>query len=97
MKRYWFKRKLFGWGWQPATWEGWLVIVIFAALIIGNFVFRYADVINLDDAYVYRFVAETFGLSFLLILICVRTGEKPRWQWGKRIEDPEDNDPTVPR
>jgi hypothetical protein len=24
---YWFKRKLFGWGWMPVTWQGWLVIV----------------------------------------------------------------------
>jgi len=97
MTRYWFKRKLFGWGWQPATWEGWLVIIGFIAILFANFFFRYADVIDLDERYAYRFVAETCGLIVLLILICLRTGEKPRWQWGKHIEDEQDQDPTAPR
>ena len=33
-KGYWFKRKIFGWGWAPATWQGWLVITIFVGFIL---------------------------------------------------------------
>ena len=97
MQRYWFKRKLFGWGWQPATWEGWLAFIGYTFLVIGNFFFRYADRIEEHDAIAYRFVFDTVLLTIALILICVRTGEKPRWQWGKRIEDEDDIDPTAPR
>lgn len=24
-KHLWFKRKLYGWGWVPVRWQGWLV------------------------------------------------------------------------
>ncbi len=30
----WFKRKLYGWGWTPATWQGWAVIGIFLVSIM---------------------------------------------------------------
>ena len=29
---YWFKRKLYGWGWVPVKWQGWLVIAISIAI-----------------------------------------------------------------
>ena len=32
--RYWFVRKQFGYGWVPATWEGWLVLTLFFVLFI---------------------------------------------------------------
>lgn len=33
-KGYWFKAKPFGWGWTPATWQGWLIMVLYIALIV---------------------------------------------------------------
>lgn len=33
--KIWFKRKRFGWGWYPASWEGWLVTVVYIALVVG--------------------------------------------------------------
>ncbi|PIR75110.1 MAG: hypothetical protein CO030_02415 [Candidatus Magasanikbacteria bacterium CG_4_9_14_0_2_um_filter_42_11] len=97
MRRYWFKRKLFGWGWQPATWEGWLVLVAYIVIALGNLFFRYAGSVSEDAQSIYRFLFDTIILTIILILITVRTGEKPRWQWGKRIEDEQDTDPTAPR
>ncbi|EKD68271.1 MAG: hypothetical protein ACD_48C00001G0003 [uncultured bacterium] len=97
MKRYWFKRKLFGWGWQPATWEGWLVLFGFVAISFANFFFRYTDRIDVSETLAYRFAFDTFVLVIILMIICLRTGEKPRWQWGKRIEDKDDTDPNAPR
>lgn len=32
-KKLWFKRKLYGWGWTPVKWQGWLTIIIYIALI----------------------------------------------------------------
>ena len=35
MKKIWFIRKHYGWGWMPSpkTWEGWAVIVVLAIII----------------------------------------------------------------
>jgi len=35
-KRYWFRKKRFGWGWTPATGEGWIATFAFAAIIVGG-------------------------------------------------------------
>jgi len=35
--KYWFRRKLYGWGWTPATWQGWLTLLIFILIIPLNF------------------------------------------------------------
>ena len=29
-KKLWFRAKCYGWGWYPCSWEGWLVILIWA-------------------------------------------------------------------
>ena len=73
---YWFKRKLYGWGWVPVKWQGWLVVVIgiailFAGLYIGE----------IDDA------PGAALLGFILMIAFIFTfgywkGEKPRWQGG---------------
>ncbi len=81
MRRLWFKRKWFGWGWYPATWEGWLATAAYAALLV--FFGR-----TLDEAATPQDVAFTFLLPVLILTIafirlCYRMGEKPRWQWGK--------------
>ena len=31
---YWFKARLYGWGWTPATWQGWLVLAIWLVLVL---------------------------------------------------------------
>ncbi|MCX6717702.1 MAG: hypothetical protein NTU76_03445 [Candidatus Taylorbacteria bacterium] len=27
MSKLWFKRKTYGWGWVPSSWEGWFVVI----------------------------------------------------------------------
>ena len=78
---YWFKRKLYGWGWTPATWQGWVVLIFFLALTVLNAVRLDSDSHSASDALI-NFVPETFVLVLLLIAVCWKTGEKPRWQWG---------------
>jgi len=70
-KGYWFKRKLYGWGWTPARWQGWVVLLVFSALAILNSLF-------IDSTFIFRTIILVLILSF----ICWKTGEKPRWQWG---------------
>lgn len=84
-KQYWFKRKTYGWGWYPATWQGWLVTLIYTVLII-------ALALTVDENSPSREVMFTFVLPLVLLTltflrIAYKTGESPRWQWGKKKED----------
>ncbi len=41
--RPWFKRKTYGWGWTPVSWQGWLVtlglvVVITVIVRLGAFI-----------------------------------------------------------
>ncbi len=80
-ERYWFKRKLYGWGWTPATWEGWVSILVFLGLLVFN-AFRLEVLAGVEEAVAFTFAWQTLLLTGVLILICYKTGESPRWQWG---------------
>ena len=32
--KIWFKAKMYGWGWQPQSWEGWLVLTMYLVAVI---------------------------------------------------------------
>lgn len=77
---YWFKAKLYGWGWAPAKWQGWLVLLVYITLVAGF-------AATIDESSPTREVGFTFVLpvallTAALIRICYKKGEKPRWQWG---------------
>ena len=80
MKKFWFKNKDYGWGWVPASREGWLVLLVYVAGIIGAaFLFDWKT-----EQSIYRFVGIELLLTAALIVICYKTGEKPEWRWGKK-------------
>lgn len=89
MKRIWFKRKLYGWGWAPVTWEGWLVILVYIGLILTLAFTREEYVPGNPDSGSNFLVSALpiIVLTILLVTISYKKGEKPRWQWGKRLED----------
>jgi Na+/proline symporter len=83
MPRYWFKSKTYGWGWTPATREGWLAIlayVIIFALLAWNL--TTIDLTN-NDFYI-QYLFPVFTLHVILIWIAYKTGEPPHWSWGKK-------------
>ena len=79
---YWFKRKLYGWGWTPARWQGWVTVIVFAFLIGFTTALSLHDYRTEGIDWV-RFLLPTIVLVGLLIFICYKKGEKPKWQWGK--------------
>lgn len=81
-KGYWFKRKLYGWGWTPAKPAGWAVIGLYLFSILGLVV--YAEKTGCVEEEPFRFVALVVVATILLIVIAWRTGEPPKWQWGKQ-------------
>jgi hypothetical protein len=79
-KGYWFKNKIYGWGWTPVTWQGWLTTGLYIVFVL-------AFAFTIDDKSPSREVMFTgilpiFLLTIALIRICYKKGEAPRWQWG---------------
>lgn len=70
MARYWFTAKRYGWGWQPATWEGWLTLFVWI-LCLSFFV-------TSTPPNILGILASVL----VLLLVCWKKGETPRWQWG---------------
>jgi hypothetical protein len=85
-KRYWFRARLYGWGWTPARWQGWLVLFGFFAFLLINFYRLDSASDSESDALIYL-LPETWLAVFVLLAICWKTGEWPRWQWGPPKKD----------
>lgn len=84
-KGYWFKAKLYGWGWVPVKWQGWAVIGAYIAAV-AFFAFT-IDKSSPAQEVVFTFLLPITLLTFTLIRICYLKGEKPRWQWGPLKKD----------
>ncbi|MCF7812462.1 hypothetical protein K9M59_02605 [Candidatus Gracilibacteria bacterium] len=77
---YWFKAKLYGWGWVPVTWHGWLIMLVYIGAVI-----LFALTIDKDSSareIAFTFILPAILLTVTLIRICYKTGEKPCWHWG---------------
>jgi hypothetical protein len=77
---YWFKRKLYGWGWTPATKEGWFLL----ALYIFSILYVVRTTIEVQQA-----LLELAIITILFLFIVYRKGEPPKWQWGLPKQDEE--------
>ena len=80
-ENYWFRRKVWGWGWVPATWQGWAALVAFVVALVAILVpfIRIPNPSNTDALW---FIVRVAAWVFLLILVSYLTGEPPKWQWG---------------
>ncbi|MFA6364852.1 MAG: hypothetical protein WCW78_00420 [Candidatus Paceibacterota bacterium] len=84
-ENFWFKRKLYGWGWTPVTWQGWLVIAFFLGFVLWNSLDLEPNMGPIDANF-YWFFGKIIAAIIVLLVICYKTGEKPRWQWGVKEE-----------
>lgn len=86
---YWFKRKLYGWGWTPARWQGWVVIAVYVLAILGLVLTKEKDIPGNPDSgsNLLAFALPIILLTIVLIIITYKKGEKPRWQWGHPKKD----------
>jgi len=79
----WFKRRMFGLGWVPIRWQGWVVTLLYIIGLVS--IFNEVDGRSRSASDTLISVAIPFIiLTAFLIIICYKTGEKPMWQWGKR-------------
>jgi hypothetical protein len=92
---HWFKRKIWGWGWIPVTWQGWLATVLYATLII-ILVLNKEEAIpgNPDSGSNFLvFGLPIIALTVLFIFIAYKKGEKPKWQWGLPKDEKDKKSP----
>jgi hypothetical protein len=72
-KRNWFSAKRFGWGWgPPTTWEGWLVLVVWFAVLIPTSYW-------LAPRNMPLFLTFTAVMVGAIVAICYAKGEPPHW------------------
>jgi len=81
MPPLWFKAKRYGYGWYPCTWQGWVILLVFIALIMG-YVFLVPIVPDASTSEVLLYLIPVWVITAILIAICWCTGEQPRWRWG---------------
>ncbi|WP_437540915.1 hypothetical protein [Sorangium sp. So ce367] len=75
--KYWFPAKRYGWGWGlPSAWQGWVVLLIYFALVLGGIPFIRAT------RGIVVYIIYVSVLTAALIAICWLKGEPPRWRWG---------------
>ncbi|MDE1918014.1 MAG: hypothetical protein KGH96_18210 [Sphingomonadales bacterium] len=72
--KIWFRRRRFGWGWSPATKEGWAVLLAYLLVILAC----KSALSHHGPALPVAVVVATLGL----IAICYARGEAPGWRWG---------------
>ena len=73
MSKLWFKNKTYGYGWVPASWEGWVILIIYIVLLTGF-------IINFDS----NGVVPAVILTIILLLICYKKGETLEWRWKNK-------------
>ena len=66
--KVWFGPRSGGWGWEPVSWEGWLVTIISALVLVATYALRRGQ----PD-----FAPAFFGLIGALILVCCLKGTSP--------------------
>jgi hypothetical protein len=89
---YWFKRRRYGWGFMPVTWQGWAVVLGYMGIVvflIPAFLDAPEDVAAREAGFFAIFLtAATAGL----LVISFSKGPRPRWRWGRKPDDNPDED-----
>jgi hypothetical protein len=76
-REIWFPAKRYGWGWGiPVRWQGWVVLLLYTALMTVA-----AVVLAASERWI-LFASVEVLLTAALVFICYWKGEKPRWRWG---------------
>ena len=92
-KKYWSKRKRYGWGWIPVTWQGWTVLTVWLAFIVFVSIMLFSDSeVFIKTEQIWIFLSLTILATVPMILIFYMTGPKPKRRWGKKDNDNPDED-----
>ena len=90
---YWFKRRRYGWGWVPITWQGWVALIAFIGIVIAAAAIQLpAKPEQPSEDELIRFLIIFTLAVLILVAICMAKGPAPHWRWGKKPSDNPDED-----
>ena len=90
--KYTMKRKRYGWGWTPVTWQGWIFIFAQVGIVIVAATFLPHKPAQPTASELVRFL-WIVGLAFInLIIFSIKTSPAPHWRWGRKSSDNPDED-----
>ena len=89
---YWFKRRRYGYGWTPVTWQGWLSVLLFLVTVLSGAVVLRDTPRNSEYSKALVYMALLLISVSLLIIIPFKKGPSPKWRWGvKKTDDPDED------
>lgn len=72
---------MYGWGWQPVTWQGWLITALYLFAVLKS---TWNLVPQGSASADFNMLAiRVLPPTIFLLVICYLKGERPRWRWGK--------------
>lgn len=80
-KKIWFRRKRFGLGWYPITWQGWVTLFVYVVLMIFNAMQSSNQHSGSDASFAFAVPLVLFTTA--LIIVCYHKGEAFKLQWGR--------------
>lgn len=92
-RQFWFKRRRYGYGWIPVTWQGFAVLFGYvAAVIVASFAFLGDVPENEYRAEVGYYLIFVALLTVTLLRITHKKAPKAQWRWGKKESDNPEED-----
>jgi uncharacterized membrane protein YhaH (DUF805 family) len=77
-QRYWFKAHKSGYGWHPATWEGWTVLLVYIIAIVYS-VIQINSVSQSLNETLFAFFPRFLIFTAILTVITYLKGESITW------------------
>lgn len=91
-KNYWFKRRRYGWGWTPVTWQGFVVFFAGLAAILLSAYQLPSKPAHPTAAQLMTSTAIFVATVIIFIIIASLKSPTPHWRWGRRSDDNPDED-----
>ena len=91
-QKYWFKRRRYGWGWVPVTWQGLATVMLALAIVFVAALQLPVKPEQPTAEELLRFFALTGFALIGLATISYAKGPRPHWRWGKKPTDDPDED-----
>ncbi len=87
---YWFKRRRYGFGWIPVTWQGWLTL---ALVLIIIFMGTYLYSTSARTSQSFFLLLNTIAMAIILgVIVSTWKGPSAKWRWGKKDDDNDEED-----
>lgn len=80
---HWFKNKKYGYGWQPSSWQGWVLVVSHVSFLVVIALLIEGDP-HLNLVHIFGFGFLAILATFILFYTAINHAPRPKWQWGEK-------------